>query len=175
MSDCLVLNADFRPLSFLPLSTIPWHQAIKLSYLGRVNIVEYYDDWLVHSQHEEFRVPAVVVTKDFMKYKKSVRFSRRGIYLRDLYTCQYCGDSFPNGELTIDHVLPVSKGGKTSWENCVAACKSCNFNKSDKIMYPKRIPFKPEYWHIVGQIIKNGHFNIRHPSWNQYIDIVKED
>lgn len=171
MSDCLVLNADFRPLSFLPLSTIPWQQAIKLSYLGRVSIIEYYEDWSVHSQHEEFRVPAIVVTKEFMKYKKGVRFSRRSLYLRDLYTCQYCGDTFHDRDLTIDHVLPVSKGGKTSWENCVAACQECNFRKGDKIMHPKRLPFKPEYWHIVGQIIKNGHFNIRHPSWNQFIEI----
>jgi 5-methylcytosine-specific restriction endonuclease McrA len=171
MSDCLILNADYRPLSFLPLSTIPWQQAIKLSFLDRIHVIEYYSDWDVHSQHQTFPVPALAVTKEFMKYKKGVRFSRKGVFLRDLYTCQYCGDVFHDKDLTLDHVVPASKGGKTSWENIVTACQDCNHRKSDKIMQPKRLPFKPEYWHIVGAILKNGHFNIRHPSWERYLDI----
>jgi hypothetical protein len=78
---------------------------------------------------------------------------------------------FHDKDLTLDHVVPASKGGKTSWENIVTACQDCNHRKSDKIMQPKRLPFKPEYWHIVGAILKNGHFNIRHPSWERYLDI----
>lgn len=171
MSDCLILNADFRPLSFLPLSTVSWQQAIKLSFLERINVIEHYEDWSVHSQHETFPVPALAVTREYMKYKKSVRFSRRAVYLRDLYTCQYCGEVFPDRDLTFDHVVPVSRGGRTNWENIVTACQTCNTKKSNKIMQPMRLPFKPEYWHIVGAIIKQGHFNIRHPSWHQYINI----
>jgi 5-methylcytosine-specific restriction endonuclease McrA len=171
MPDCLILNADYRPLSFLPLSTIPWQQAIKLSFLGRITVINYYEDWNVHSQHQAYPVPAIAVTKEYMKYKKGVRFSRKSLYLRDLYTCQYCGDVFPDRDLTIDHVIPVSRYGKTSWENCVAACKSCNGAKGNKIMQPRRLPYKPEYWHIVGEIIRNGYVTIRHPSWERYLNI----
>lgn len=171
MSDCLVLNADFRPLNFLPLSTISWQHAMKLSFMGRVQVIEEYKDWCVHSQHETFPVPAVVVTKEFQKYKKSVRFSRRAVYLRDLYTCQYCGDAFPDRDLTLDHVVPVCKGGKTTWENIVTACADCNTRKGHKIMHPMRLPYRPEYWHIVGTILERGRFDIRHPSWERYLNL----
>ncbi len=171
--DCLVLNADYRPLSLLPLSAVPWQQAIKLSFMERITVIEYYDDWKVHSQHRAFPVPALAVTREYMKYKKSVRFSRRAVYLRDLYTCQYCNEVFPDRELTLDHVLPISKGGKTNWGNIVTACKTCNQKKGNRVMQPNRLPFKPEYWHIVSEIIKNGYFNVKHPSWNKYINVYQ--
>ena len=170
--DTLVLNADYRPLSFLPLSVISWQQAVKLQTLDRVDVIEEYDDWEVHSPSITMRVPAVIVTREFMKYKKTVRFSRRGVYLRDLYTCQYCEDSFNDKDLTMDHVVPRSKGGKTNWENIVTACKPCNLRKGNKqIMQPIRLPFKPDVWHIVGNSMKNPRFHIKHPSWNQYINL----
>jgi 5-methylcytosine-specific restriction endonuclease McrA len=171
MSDCLVLNADYRPLSYLPLSTIGWQQAVKLSFLGRIKILETYDDWEVHSPSTTIKVPALAITKDYMKYKRAVRFSRRNLYLRDLYQCQYCHDTFNNEDLTIDHVIPISKGGKTTWENCVTACYTCNFNKGDKHKLPRRLPFKPEYWHLVGNTSEHLHWHIRHPSWRDYLDV----
>lgn len=171
MSDTLILNADHRPLSFLPLSTIPWQQAMRLHFLDRITILEYYDDWDVHTSKRSFAVPALAVTKEYMKYKKGVRFSRKGVYLRDLYTCAYCNETFNDRDLTLDHVVPASKGGKTNWTNIVTACKTCNHKKGDKIMLPKAMPYKPEYWHIVGAILANGHYNIKHPSWERYIQI----
>lgn len=169
MSDCLVLNADYRPLNFLPLSTITWQHAMKLDVLGRVRPIEWYEDWSINSAHDSWLVPAVVVTNDFQKYRKSVRFSRKAVFLRDLYTCQYCNEPFAVKDLTLDHVLPLSKGGKTEWENIVTACKKCNWSKGDKLMSPNRLPWKPEYWHIVGLITDQHKFTIRHDSWRKYI------
>lgn len=173
MSDCLVLNADYRPLSYLPLSTIPWQQAIKLSFMGRITILEEYEDWTVHSPSTTINVPALAVTKEYMKYKKAVRFSRKNLYLRDLYQCQYCAETFESGDLTIDHVLPVSKGGKTEWTNVVAACSACNLKKGNKIVQPRRMPFKPEIWHLLNNNIEHLNFKIKHESWRPYIDTYK--
>ena len=170
MSDVLVLNADYRPLNFLPLSTITWQHAMKLDVLGRIRPVEWYDNWRVNSAHDEWAVPAVAVTKDFQKYRKSVRFSRKAVFLRDLYTCQYCDEPFAVKDLTLDHVLPASKGGKTEWENIVTACKKCNWDKGDKLYAPNRLPWKPEYWQIVAHIKDKHQFNFRHPSWKRYLN-----
>ena len=172
--DTLVLNADYRPLSYLPLSTIPWQQAIKLSWLNRINILEVYSDWQVHSPSTTIDVPALAITKEYMKYKKAVRFSRKNLYLRDLYQCQYCGDTFDAPELTIDHVVPVSRGGKTTWDNTVAACEECNRNKGNKMVQPRRMPFKPEYWHLINNNIEHLNFHIKHESWRPYIEAIKQ-
>ena len=168
MSDCLILNADYRPLCYLPLSTIPWQQAVKLSFLDRIKILETYDDWVVHSPSTTMRVPALAITKEYMKYKRAVRFSRKNLYLRDLYQCQYCGETCDTHELTIDHVIPVSKGGKTTWDNCVTACYDCNFEKGNKHQLPRRLPFKPSYWHLVGANAEKLGWHIKHPSWRDY-------
>jgi 5-methylcytosine-specific restriction endonuclease McrA len=167
--DTLILNADYRPLNFLPISVIPWQQAVKLTVLGRINVLEHYSDWEVHSPSITIKVPALAITREFMKYKQRVCFSRRGVYLRDLYTCGYCDEVFPDSELTLDHVVPISKGGKTNWENIVTACKKCNFKKGDKIIQPNQLPYKPEYWYIVGNSIKNNRFQIRHESWRPFL------
>jgi len=87
MSDCLVLNGNYQPLSLLPLSVISWQSAIKLYYLNRVKVVEEYDEWLVHSPSMEFNVPAVVALNDYFPLKKNIRFTRTNMYLRDMYQC----------------------------------------------------------------------------------------
>ena len=168
MSDCLILNADYRPLCYLPLSTIPWQQAVKLSFLGRIKILETYDDWEVRSPSTVMKVPALAITREYMKYKRAVRFSRKNLYLRDLYQCQYCGETCDNHELTIDHVIPVSKGGKTTWENIVAACPPCNAHKGSDIIKPRRMPYKPTYYELAN-IRKELPFDLKHPSWKDYL------
>ena len=119
----LVLAPDYQPVTFLPLSTVGWETAVKLHFLDKVNVIEWYEDWTIHSAKMEMKVPAVVVVKSNFKRRRlgPMRFTKHNLYLRDLFTCQYCLETFPTSELTIDHVVPYSKGGKTSWENCVAA------------------------------------------------------
>jgi len=124
----LVLNADYRPLSYYPLSLWTWQEAIKAAFLDRVDIVAEYDD-VVHSPSTTIKIPSVVVLKDYIKPQKRVAFTRFNLFLRDQFCCQYCGSK---AELTFDHVVPRARGGVTSWENVVAACSPCNLKKGSK-------------------------------------------
>ena len=124
----LVLNADYRPLSYYPLSLWTWQEAVKAAYLDRVDIVAEYDH-CVHSPSTVIRIPSVIVLKDYVKPQKRVAFTRFNLFLRDEFQCQYCG---AKGELTFDHVVPRADGGVTSWENVVAACSPCNLKKGAK-------------------------------------------
>lgn len=124
----LVLNADYRPLSYYPLSLWTWQEAVKAAYLDRVDIVAEYDH-CVHSPSTVIRIPSVIVLKDYVKPQKRVAFTRFNLFLRDEFQCQYCG---AKGELTFDHVVPRADGGVTSWENVVAACSPCNLRKGAK-------------------------------------------
>ena len=169
MSDCLVLNGNFQPLSIVPLSVIPWQTAIKLNYLKRVIIVEEYDDWIIRSPSMELRVPAIVALTKYFPIDKSIKFSRANMYLRDLYQCQYCGETFAPKDLTIDHVKPTSKGGKTEWDNCATACVDCNIKKGNKLNpQPMNKPHKPNYYTLSAKRRKMP-FNVKHPKWNEYL------
>jgi 5-methylcytosine-specific restriction endonuclease McrA len=170
MSDTLLLNANYEPISILPLSVIGWQHAIKLMFLDRVQVLETYDDWVIRSEHLTIQVPSVCVTKEYFNNKKSVKFSRYNLYLRDLHTCQYCDEVFDHKELTIDHVLPRASGGKTVWDNCVTACKPCNHRKGSKLQKPLRMPYKPEYYSLVSKW-KNMPFHVKHSSWEKYLGL----
>ncbi|KAJ8613498.1 hypothetical protein CTAYLR_002170 [Chrysophaeum taylorii] len=123
----LVLNADYQPLSFMPLSIWSWQDAIKAVWQGRVNVVHTYEV-LIRSATTSFELPSVVVLKQYeRKVVKPVRFSRGLLFLRDEYRCQYCARAAR--DLTCDHVVPRSKGGTTTWTNTVAACVVCNAKK----------------------------------------------
>ena len=174
MSDTLLLNSNYEPISILPLSVINWQHAIKLVFLGRVHVLETYPDWILHSEKLAINVPSVCVTKDYFHYKKHVKFSRYNMYLRDLFQCQYCQDVFDYDELTIDHVIPRARGGKTNWENAVTACKSCNHKKGDSIvMKPLRAPYRPEYYALVNKW-KLLSVPIRHKSWKKYLGLSED-
>ena len=86
----LVLNADYRPLSYYPLSLWTWEDAIKAAYLDRVDILAEYDQ-IVHSPSTEIRIPSVVVLRDYVTPQKTVAFTRFNLFLRDGFCCQYCG------------------------------------------------------------------------------------
>jgi len=168
----LVLAPDYQPVTFLPLSTVGWETAVKLHFLDKVNVIEWYEDWTIHSARMEMKVPAVVVVKNNFKRRRlgPMRFTKHNLYLRDLFTCQYCLETFPTSELTIDHVVPYSKGGKTSWENCVASCKSCNSKKGSKIWKPAKEPIHPDYWKLVNNV-KQTNMALHHPSWETYLGL----
>jgi 5-methylcytosine-specific restriction endonuclease McrA len=124
----LVLNADYRPLSYYPLSLWSWQDAVKAAWLDRVQIIAEYDEY-VHSPTTQIRIPSVVVLKDYVKPQRRVAFTRFNLFLRDEFRCQYCG---AKDNLTFDHVVPRAMGGVTSWENVVAACSKCNLRKGSK-------------------------------------------
>lgn len=167
----LVLNADGNPVSILPLSVISWEESIKYMVLDKATVLDWHEDWVVHSAKWETRVPAVIILREYMKPKTTIRFSKQNVFLRDGYVCQYCGDSTLNKRTaTLDHVLPVSLGGKTTFENSVCACAPCNASKgNNKKIKPKIAPVRPSYFQLVDKRKKLG-FEYGHPSWAQYLN-----
>ncbi|MDR5651148.1 HNH endonuclease [Ruixingdingia sedimenti] len=165
----LVLNADYRPLSYYPLSLWPWQEAVKAVFLDRVTIVAEYDQ-TVRSQRQAIRIPSVVVLKDFVKPQKRVAFTRFNLFLRDEFRCQYCGSTH---DLTFDHVVPRARGGVTSWENVVAACSPCNLRKGSRSLRESglrltRAPRQPSpaEMHNRGRRFPPNHL---HKSWLDYL------
>lgn len=115
-----------------PIQIISWQRAITLLALAKVEVVEEYETE-IRAPSIMVRVPAVVrLRKTFRRHAKLVKFSRVNIYARDNYRCQYCALKCATDELTYDHVVPRSKGGKTTWENIVSACYTCNRRKANR-------------------------------------------
>lgn len=170
MSDTLCLNADCQPVSWLPLSLLTWQEAIRDMVLDKVDVLEWYDDWTVRSAHWETRVPAVVRLKTYMKSKHAVRFSKANVFLRDGFTCQYCEAPLNRRTATLDHVTPISRGGKSTWENSTTACSPCNSTKSDSRNWakPKKLPYKPDYYELVSKR-KQMKIDFKHPAWKDYL------
>src|SRR5260370_28220331 len=140
----LVLNADFRPLSYYPLSLWSWQDTIKAVFLERVNIVAQYDR-AVHSPSFEMKLPSVVSLKTYVKPATQPAFTRFNVFLRDKFNCQYCGR---RDDLTFDHLVPRSRGGQTTWINVVAACSPCTLRKGNLTMpeakmCASQMPFQP--------------------------------
>jgi len=165
----LVLNADYRPLSYYPLSLWSWQDAVKAAWLERVDIVAEYDE-VARSPSREIRIPSVVVLKDFVKPQSKVAFTRFNLFLRDEFACQYCGAI---GDLTFDHVVPRAAGGITSWENVVAACSKCNLQKGSKSLRRSGMTLrKPPRQPVSEQLRNQGRKfppNYLHDSWLDFL------
>lgn len=167
--ETLLLNSDAQPVSWLPLSVLSWQEAIKYMVLDKARVLEWHDGWTVRSASWETQVPAVMMLTEYMKPKTAVRFSKSNVFLRDRYTCAYCNCLLAKKECTLDHILPSSHGGKTTFENCVTACGPCNASKgNNKKIVPKLKPHKPDYWELVNKR-KQQPFQIRHESWKNYL------
>lgn len=170
MSDCLLLNADGAPVSMLPLSIIDWREAIKYLVIDKAVPITWHDNWIVHSPNWQTAVPAVMMLHDYMKTKTTVRFSKANIFLRDEYHCQYCDLRLEKNNCTIDHVIPVSLGGKSTWNNAVTACLDCNAEKGQSTaMKPRSLPKKPDIYELIAKR-KKMPFAIRHESWRDFLE-----
>ena len=169
----LVLNADFKPLSYFPLSLWSWQDVIKAVYLERVIVIEEYDR-MVHSTSAEIRLPSVISLKDYISPGAYPNFTRFNLFLRDRFTCQYCGFIAGNGrELTFDHVVPRRLGGKTSWENITAACPACNLKKGGRTpqgagMHLSTKPHRPTVY-AIQNIGRSYPPNYLHDSWRDFL------
>lgn len=116
----------------LPHRVIRWEEAITLWYLGKVDVLEEYDE-LISSTSITVPMPAVVrLRRHVAGVRRGVKFSRSNVFSRDGYQCQYCGSKKPRSELSFDHVLPRTHGGRTGWENIVTACRPCNLKKRNR-------------------------------------------
>ena len=165
----LVLNADFRPLSYYPLSLWNWQDAIRASISNRVNIIAEYDE-VVRSPSVEIKIPSVVVLKQYIRPTSASAFTRFNLFLRDEFKCQYCGSK---GDMTFDHIVPRSKGGRTTWENVVASCQKCNLRKGSKSIKNaglslRQKPIKPDPEYLRNQGRKFPP-NYLHDSWLDYL------
>ena len=139
-SPVLVLNADYRPLSYFPLSLWSWQDTVKAVFLDRVNVLSEYEH-KIRSPSFEMRLPSVIALKEFVLQSRRPAFTRFNVFLRDRFSCQYCGNKFPTQELTFDHLVPRSLGGTTNWKNVVTACSRCNLKKGN--LLPEAVKMHP--------------------------------
>jgi 5-methylcytosine-specific restriction endonuclease McrA len=137
----------------------------------KANFKEPHDDW-IKAVNFEIQVPRVIRLLFYDRLpKQAVRFNRRNIFARDLNRCQYCGRKFPTTELSLDHVIPRSRGGETSWENIVCSCVKCNVKKGGRTpqeanMHLIRHPVKPKRSPLLS--LKLG--NPKYESWKTFLD-----
>lgn len=168
----LVLNADYRPLSYFPLSTWGWQETIKAIFLDRVMVLSHYDR-VVRSPSVEHRLPSVVALRQYIPLTRRPPFTRFNVFLRDRFSCQYCGLADTASELTFDHVTPRSRGGRTSWDNVVAACTRCNLAKGSRL--PQECGMKPQLepgMPTAFELQERGRAfppNFLHSSWRDFL------
>jgi 5-methylcytosine-specific restriction endonuclease McrA len=129
------------------------------------------DDW-VRTVSTAIQVPRVIRLMDYDRLpKQTVKFNRRNIFARDNNQCQYCGKKFPTSELSLDHVIPRSQGGTSTWENIVCACVNCNVKKGGRTpreatMALIRKPEKPKRSPVLNQKLTNR----KYQSWKSFLD-----
>tara|TARA_Y100000590_G_C15522088_1_gene939758 strand:- start:137 stop:691 length:555 start_codon:yes stop_codon:yes gene_type:complete len=168
----LVLNADYRPLSYYPLSLCSWQDSIKAVFLQRVSVIENYNKE-VHSPNMTIKLPSVIALKDYIIPKSKPAFTRFNVFLRDNFSCQYCSKRFSANDLTFDHLVPRCLNGKTTWENVVSACTSCNLKKGRRLLstIDMKLLKRPSRPTSI-QLQNNGRNfppNFLHDSWRDYL------
>jgi 5-methylcytosine-specific restriction endonuclease McrA len=180
----LVLNRNWQPVNVATVSralVLLWNEAARVVDVGDYQTFSW-SDWsrLRPREGEDFvqaismrlRVPEVIALATYDRMPISaVTFSRRNIFKRDHYVCQYCGSQPGIGELTIDHVVPRAQGGVSSWTNCVLACVTCNKRKADRTprearMTLRRQPFRPTWKPVYAD------HHVRLESWSKFISDV---
>ena len=195
-NDTLILNR-----AWIPVQISTWKKAIATIYkdhakaLDRDFVGYEFDDWLtfgrqaeingynmVHSAKMTMAIPEIIVLTKYDKLPpRDIKYSRENIFNRDDFKCQFCGQRFKLSELTVDHVVPKSKGGKSTWDNIVSACKKCNNKKADRTPDQANMklihkPVKPKWIDPITN--KRGRAHICE-SWKKYMprmdDHIEED
>jgi len=168
----LVLNADYRPLSYFPLSLWSWQDAVKAIFRDSVVVISEYDR-AVRSPTQEIKLPSVLALKEYIPSARKPAFTRFNVFLRDRFKCQYCGGKFQASNLTFDHVIPRCRGGETSWENIVTACQECNLRKGSKTLHecgmkPRQEARQPTIYELQ-EHGRNFPPNFLHESWGDFL------
>jgi 5-methylcytosine-specific restriction endonuclease McrA len=187
MTNCsvLVLNRHFQPIHVTNAK-----RAFSLLYLGVARVIDRefrsfdFESWaalsadagddVVHTIDRAIRVPRVIILQLYDRIPKTkVRFSRHNIYMRDGNTCQYCGLALPRTELNLDHVVPRSQGGRTTWENVVCCCIDCNLAKGARTpeqahMTLRKLPSRPRWT----PTFRAAGDRIRYREWIPFLDVA---
>ena len=184
-SGVLVLNRLFQAIQITSV-----RRAFCLLYKGEVRAVDpdyttyAWEDWkdIPPQPDEEFlatpsfrvRIPRVVLLLHFDRLPRhEIRFTRKNIFFRDKNRCQYCGGKFPTVDLNLDHVIPLSRGGKSSWENVVCCCVRCNSRKGGSLpheagMHLVKPPVRPRWHPFVKLSLTHSHYE----SWKNFLDVA---
>lgn len=156
-----VVTEDYQTYSFNSWRELSQHVAID-------------GNQFIHATNFRLVVPEVILLTRFHKVPpRAVKFNRRNIYIRDNFTCQYCGAKPGREQLTIDHIVPKSRGGRSDWENVVLACQGCNAQKGSKLLShtPLKLakkPAKPHWLTIVRYTLKGNN----RPVWQKFVDMA---
>jgi 5-methylcytosine-specific restriction endonuclease McrA len=163
----LLLNSSYEPMRI-----VSWQKALILWFQDKVEVLEYHTVF-ARSVSASFKLPSVLRLKSYVRGRAAsyVRFCRENVYIRDNFTCQYCGDRFSTKNLTLDHVLPVSRQGKKDWHNVVSACRNCNQKKANKTPMEARMPLLREPKVPSWLPIVDFEINIKDMpvAWHQYL------
>ena len=150
----LVLNSNFVPISYYPLSVQSMKKILKAIIKNKINVVDEYDETVLIGG-TTVHLPKTVVLKKYIHTHQAPKFSRYNVYLRDKFTCQYCGKKFNSNDLTFDHVLPRFRGGKTEWTNIITACRHCNGKKGCKEAKGKFVPLSTPHVPSNAELLRN--------------------
>lgn len=121
-----ILNTDYSIIS-----VISWEQGMTLLFKNVIVPIEFWEQQIRSGDGTLWQVPKIAVVKKFVKHRRKLHPTKKNIFMRDNYTCAYCGDDNPRN-MTIDHILPKSRRGKDTWENLITACYDCNHKKADR-------------------------------------------
>jgi len=179
----LVLNADYQPLNYLPLSLWNWQEAVKAVFSGKVTVVDVYPDAAVRAANFEIPLPSVIALTEYVKPPRDRHkpaFTKRNVFLRDEYRCQYCDGRFYAHELSLDHVVPRCRGGRLQWTNAVTSCRPCNGKKGSlpverlrqvgmRLLRQPRVPSQMQLASIAGRMKPTRGV---HPTWEPYLGVV---
>ncbi|MBX2987805.1 MAG: HNH endonuclease [Bdellovibrionaceae bacterium] len=163
----LLLNSGYEPMRI-----VSWQKALVLWFQGKVEIVEAHPVF-ARSVSSSFPIPSVIRLKSYVRPRPrgAIRFCRENVYIRDDYTCQYCGEQFALKQLTLDHVVPASMKGRKTWTNVVTACRDCNQRKADRTPDEAAMPLlstprAPGWLPVVQGELRPGQVPV---AWLQYL------
>lgn len=161
----LLLNSSFEPLKI-----ISWQRAITMLFMGKVEVIEEYEHD-IRSVSLIIKAPAVVRLMQFVRLgRRSPPLCRTNILARDNFECQYCGENLSSKVATLDHVLPRSRAGKTSWENVVCCCSPCNRKKGGRTPHEAKMPLRKKPVRPDWLPVLSKRFNGRIPhAWHVFL------
>ena len=169
-----VYKALLLDSSYYPIQIIDWKKAMILFFTGRAEVVELHEDINISSPKQNYRLPSVLRLFSTFKSFTRVKFNRNNVFLRDKFTCQYCGKKHNRQDLTFDHVMPKSRGGKTNWHNIVTSCHTCNNKKADRTpeecgLKLVRRPYEPQWHPVIGLKLNQDEIVLWRPwiSWGK--------